>query len=170
LISKNRQLIGWDEILEGGLAPEATIMSWRGTRGGIAAANDNHNVIMTPTSHCYFDYYQGDSKKEPLAIGGYLPLEKVYSYDPLPSQLPKEKHKYILGVQGNVWTEYMKTPAHVEYMVFPRIDAMAEIAWTLVENKNYEEFKTRLETQLKRYSLMGINYSKSHYTAKLKHK
>ncbi|MFA8344075.1 MAG: beta-N-acetylhexosaminidase [Rhodothermaceae bacterium] len=170
LISKNRQLIGWDEILEGGLAPEATVMSWRGTKGGIAAANDNHNVIMTPTSHCYFDYYQDEKSKEPLAIGGYLPLEKVYSYDPLPSELPKEKHKYILGAQGNVWTEYMKTPEHVEYMVFPRIDAMSEVTWTPVKNKNYEEFKTRLETQLERYKLMGINYSKSHYTAKLKGK
>lgn len=168
LTSKERLLIGWDEILEGGLAPEATVMSWRGTKGGIEAAKENHNVIMTPTSHCYFDYYQGEKENEPLAIGGYLPLEKVYSYEPVPKELPEDKHKFILGAQGNVWTEYMKTPDHVEYMVFPRIDAMSEVTWSKPEVKDYKEFKKRLEVQLKRYELMGINFSKSHYTAKLK--
>lgn len=165
LSSKNKKLIGWDEILEGGLAPDATVMSWRGTEGGIYAANQNHNVIMTPYSHVYFDYYQADKETEPLAIGGDLPLQKVYHYEPLPEELPEEKHKYILGAQANVWTEYMKTPEHVEYMVFPRMDAISEVVWTKRELKNYEDFLKRLEKQMKRYEKMGINYSRAHLKA-----
>ena len=165
LLTKNKKIIGWDEILEGGLAPEATVMSWRGTKGGIEAAEQNHNVIMTPTSHCYFDYYQSKSENEPLAIGGFLSLEKVYSYEPVPEELPKEKQKYILGAQANVWTEYMKDFNQVEYMVFPRIDAMSEVVWSKPENKNFDDFLKRLKTQFKRYDFMKINYSKSHLKA-----
>lgn len=163
LLTKNRKIIGWDEILEGGLAPGATVMSWRGTEGGIEAANKNHDVIMTPGSHCYFDHYQGKKEEEPLAWGGYSPLEKVYSYDPVPEELPIEKHKYILGAQGNVWTEYMKTPDKVEYMILPRINAMSEILWTDKKLHNYEDFKQRIEFQFKRYEAAGYNFSKSHY-------
>ena len=119
LNSKGRQIIGWDEILEGGLAPNATVMSWRGINGAIEAAKQNHNVIMTPTSHCYFDYYQSENENEPLAIGGFLPLEKVYNFKPIPEELTETQSKFVLGAQGNVWTEYLSTPEDVEYMVFP---------------------------------------------------
>ena len=112
LISKGRKLIGWDEILEGGLAPEATVMSWRGTKGGIAAAKQKHDVIMTPNSYVYLDYYQCEPAGEPLAIGGYLPLERVYSFNPDPESLHLRKQKHIIGFQGNVWTEYIATPSN----------------------------------------------------------
>lgn len=138
--SKGRKIIGWDEILEGGLAPNATVMSWRGVNGGIAAAKMQHDAIMTPGSHVYFDHYQGNPVQEPLAIGGFSSLEHVYSYNPTPVNLTPESQKYIIGVQGNVWTEYMKTPVKVEYMVVPRIMALSEIAWTLPEKKNFTEF------------------------------
>ncbi|MEM6265587.1 MAG: beta-N-acetylhexosaminidase, partial [Bacteroidota bacterium] len=121
LNSKGRQIIGWDEILEGGLAPNATVMSWRGTSGAIAAAKQHHLVVMTPTSHCYFDYYQSENDEEPLAIGGFLPLEKVYGFNPIPEELTKEEAEYVWGAQGNIWTEYMPTERQVEYMAFPRI-------------------------------------------------
>src|SRR5690606_3308826 len=137
LNSKGRQIIGWDEILEGGLAPNATVMSWRGTAGGIAAAKQDHDVIMTPAGFVYFDFYQGNSLQEPLAINGYTPLSKVYSYDPTPASLTPQQQKRIIGVQANVWTEYMKTPNNVEYMVLPRMLALSEIAWTLPAKKNY---------------------------------
>lgn len=164
LSTKGKKIIGWDEILEGGLAPEATVMSWRGIEGGIAAANQNHDVIMTPGSHCYFDHYQGKKENEPLAIGGYTTLEKVYSYEPVPDKLPSEKHKYILGAQANLWTEYIKTPEKAEYMVLPRMDALAEVVWSPVDKKDYNDFKVRLEKQLKRYEHLKLNYSKSHYS------
>ncbi len=130
LLAHNRRLIGWDEILEGGLAPEATVMSWRGTAGGIEAARQGHDVIMTPTSHVYFDYYQGDPELEPLAIGGLTPLRQVYAFEPVPDELTADEAKHVLGAQGNVWTEYMKTPHYVEYMVFPRLLALAEVVWS----------------------------------------
>jgi len=163
LTSKGKKLIGWDEILEGGLPPEATVMSWRGTAGGIKAAEQGHNVIMSPTSHCYFDYYQGQKENEPIAIGGYLPLEKVYSFDPTPKKLSEEKKKHILGGQANLWTEYVKTPKKAEYMLFPRMDAIAEVLWTKKENKNWKNFKIRLKKQLRKYEFLKINYSKSNY-------
>jgi hexosaminidase len=140
LNSKGRQIIGWDEILEGGLAPNATVMSWRGTEGGIAAAKQNHDVIMTPGPYVYFDHLQGKATQEPLGIGGYLPLQNVYSYEPTPSSLTPDQQKHILGVQANVWTEYMGTPEKVEYMLFPRIYALSEIAWTPPQQKNYTNF------------------------------
>lgn len=163
LNSKGRQIIGWDEILEGGLAPNATVMSWRGINGAIEAAKQHHNVIMTPTSHCYFDYYQSENEDEPLAIGGYLPLEKVYSFNPIPEELNEEESKYVLGAQGNIWTEYMKTPEQVEYMAFPRILAMSEVVWSKNENKNYAAFVRRVENFHKRLDALNINYANHLY-------
>lgn len=158
--SKGKKIIGWDEILEGGLAPNATVMSWRGEEGGIAAAQQNHDVIMTPTGWCYFDYYQDTTKTEPLAIGGYLPISKVYSYEPQPVKLTAEQAKHILGVQANVWTEYMKTSDYVEYMVYPRACAMAEVAWSSKENRNYEDFIKRLQKHAIRLDEWKVNYAK----------
>ncbi|GAB3563829.1 hypothetical protein GCM10027578_08220 [Spirosoma luteolum] len=159
--SKGRRIIGWDEILEGGLSPNATVMSWRGVSGGIAAARQNHDVVMTPTTYCYLDYYQVDPKKEtvPVAIGGFLPLEKVYGFNPsVTDSLTADQAKHVLGVQGNVWTEYMPTSAYVEYMVFPRLIAIAETAWTPQVNKNMESFKKRLDTHNKRLDYLNVNY------------
>jgi hexosaminidase len=160
LNSKGRQIIGWDEILEGGLAPNATVMSWRGTEGAIEAAKQHHNVILTPGSHCYFDYYQSENKDEPLAIGGYIPLEKVYSFNPVPDELSNRQSKYVLGAQGNVWTEYMLNSKHVEYMVFPRILAMSEVDWSTLKNKDYSNFEQRVKYFFKRLDALDINYSK----------
>lgn len=135
-----RQLLGWDEILEGGLAPRATVMSWRGEEGGIKAAKAGHNVIMTPGGFCYLDSYQDAPTTQPEAIGGYLTLEKVYFYDPIPEVLTKEGADYIQGVQANVWAEYITTAEHMEYMVYPRLLALAEVAWTQPDKKNWEHF------------------------------
>lgn len=162
LNSKGRDIIGWDEILEGGLAPNATVMSWRGIQGGIDAARLHHNVIMTPGSHCYFDHYQVDKdlqSEEPLAIGGYTSLEKVYSYNPTPEELAPELQKYILGAQGNVWTEYMKTTEQVEYMVLPRMSALSEVLWSSQESRDWDDFKTRLYHLKNRYDALGLNYA-----------
>ena len=158
--SKGRRIIGWDEILEGGLSPNATVMSWRGIEGGIEAAKQMHDVIMTPTSYMYLDYYQGNPSKEPLAIGGFLNLEKTYSFEPQVAELSPDQAKYILGVQGNLWTEYVKTPQHAEYMLFPRALAVAEIGWS-DKTKDFKNFSGRLDTHLKRLDLMAVNYSKS---------
>ncbi|UII25433.1 family 20 glycosylhydrolase [Fulvivirga maritima] len=161
--SKGRQIIGWDEILEGGLAPNAAVMSWRGEEGGIAAAKEKHNVVMTPGGYVYFDHYQGDPQFEPLQISGYTTLERVYSYDPTPEVLSPEEQKYILGAQANVWSEYLPTSEMVEYVVFPRLAALSEVLWTPLENKDWEAFKEKIPNQLKRYDYRGINYSKSIY-------
>jgi hexosaminidase len=158
--AKGKSIIGWDEILEGGLAPNATVMSWRGIEGGIAAAKENHNVIMTPGSHCYFDYYQADPETEPLAIGGLLSLEKVYSYEPIPEALTEEQSKYILGAQANVWTEYLKTPSQVEYMVYPRLCALSEVVWSPKKGRNYEDFVARLQEHFKRLDALKVNAAK----------
>ncbi len=163
LNSKGRQIIGWDEILEGGLAPNATVMSWRGFNGAIEAAKQHHNVILTPGSHCYFDHYQSENKDEPIAIGGFLPLEKVYGFNPIPEKLTKEEAKYVLGAQGNVWTEYMSNEDQVEYMVFPRILAMSEVLWSQSENKNYKDFISRLENFHKRLDALDVNYANHLY-------
>lgn len=159
--SKGRKIIGWDEILEGGLAPNAAVMSWRGTEGGIAAAQQHHEVVMSPGSHCYFDHYQGDPKNEPLAIGGYTPVEKVYSFNPTPAKLTPEEATYILGGQANVWTEYINTPEQVEYMVFPRIMALSEALWGTANPANYADFQNRLLQQLPSLDQKAINYSKA---------
>jgi len=161
LHSKNRKLIGWDEILEGGLAPNAAVMSWQGEKGGIQAAKIGHDVVMSPGTHCYFDHYQDDPETEPKAIGGYTTLKKVYSYEPIPKELTKRQAKHILGAQANVWTEWMETPEHIEYMIFPRITALAEVLWSTIDNKNWEDFKERLQKFLNVYRIIGINYHKS---------
>ncbi|RIA10019.1 hexosaminidase [Flavobacteriaceae bacterium MAR_2010_72] len=163
LNSKGRQIIGWDEILEGGLAPNATVMSWRGTNGAIEAAKQGHNVVMTPTSHCYFDYYQSENSTEPLAIGGYLPLDKVYHFNPIPEELSRKESKYILGAQGNLWTEYILNEKQAEYMVFPRILAMSEVVWSKPERKNYKSFVNRVEQFHKRLEALDINYANHLY-------
>lgn len=159
--SKGRHIIGWDEILEGGLAPNATVMSWRGVDGGIEAAKQQHNVIMTPNSHLYFDYYQTtDTENEPLAIGGYVPLERVYSLEPTDG-IPDEYKKYVIGVQANLWVEYIPTFSQVEYMVMPRMAALAEVQWTDPSKKEYQSFLPRLVRMTKLYDRLGYNYAKN---------
>ena len=165
--SKGRKIIGWDEILEGGLAPNAAVMSWRGTEGGVAAAKQKHNVVMSPGSHCYFDHYQGDPANEPLTIGGYTTLQKVYSYEPIPTELKPDEHKYILGAQGNVWTEYILTPEHVEYMAVPRMLALAEVLWTPKAKRNEADFIRRLENEFPELEAMKVNASKSMYQVRV---
>jgi hexosaminidase len=163
---KGKKIIGWDEILEGGLAPNATVMSWRGTTGGIAAAKEKHNVIMTPTSHAYFDYYQAENDDEPLAIGGFLPLKKVYSFNPIPEELNDDETQYVLGAQGNVWTEYMQTEDKVEYMAYPRMLAMSEVVWSGASENidaDYSDFLLRLEPFMDRLSALEINYANHLY-------
>lgn len=159
LNSKGRNIIGWDEILEGGLAPNATVMSWRGEKGGIEAAKQHHDVIMTPTTYVYFDYSQ-TKKEDSLTIGGYLPLETVYNYEPLPAQLSAEEQTYIKGIQANLWTEYVTKPVKVEYMVFPRMEALCEVAWSDRSKKNWPDFQQRLQAQYKRYDLWKVMYNK----------
>lgn len=162
LNSKGRTLIGWDEILEGGLAPNAWVMSWRGEEGGVAAARENHNVIMTPGSHVYFDYTQ-TKNEDSITIGGYTPIEKVYSYEPVPMELDSSKAKFIEGAQANLWTEYVKNPRKVEYMVFPRMSALSEVLWSPKEKRDWNDFEKRLQTQFKRYDLWKANYSKAYF-------
>lgn len=159
LSSKGRRLIGWDEILEGGLAPQATVMSWRGEKGGIEAAKQKHDVVMSPNSYMYLDYYQTKNKEnEPLAIGGFLPVDKVYSYEPVPAELAADEARYILGVQTNLWTEYVATTKKVEYMLLPRLQAEAEVGWTPKELKNFDDFAKRLEADYQRLEKMGISF------------
>ncbi|HWC73634.1 MAG TPA: beta-N-acetylhexosaminidase [Gemmatimonadales bacterium] len=162
LAARGRSLIGWDEILEGGtegLAPNAVVMSWRGMDGGIAAAQAGHDVVMTPTSNTYFDYYQSqDTAHEPLAIGGFLPLETVYAFEPVPPALDSAQARHILGTQGQIWTEYQRTPKNVEYMVFPRLIALAEVAWLPKEQKNFADFSGRLAKHLNRLAILDVNY------------
>jgi hexosaminidase len=158
LTSRNRRLIGWDEILEGGLAPEATVMSWRGMDGGIEAARQGHDVVMTPTSHVYFDYYQADPEGEPLAIGGLTPLDKVYGFEPVPPELTADEAGHVLGGQANVWTEYIATPEHAEYMSYPRALALAEVLWSPVEMRDWESFTRRLPSALAELDRLGVRY------------
>ena len=167
LNENGRRMIGWDEILEGELAPNATVMSWRGMAGGIEAAQMGHDVIMTPNSYAYFDYYQTSFvEDEPFAIGGYLPVETVYSFDPTPESLTDEQKKHILGVQANMWTEYVATPEHVEYMLLPRMAAISEVQWTAAEKKNYDNFLKRLPQLTDLYDKMGYNYATHVYDVK----
>jgi hexosaminidase len=159
LTGKGKRLVGWDEILEGGLAPNATVMSWRGTAGGIEAARAGHDVVMAPTSHTYLDYYQSQNTTgEPLAIGGYLPLETVYAFEPIPADLEAAHRGRILGAQVQVWTEYMKGPKQVEYMAFPRLTALAEVVWTPAGRRNYRDFLTRLDDHLQRLAILDVAY------------
>ena len=143
LNNHGRRLLGWDEILQGGIAPNATVMSWRGEEGGIAAVTSGHHAIMTPGAYCYLDSYQDAPYSKPEAIGGYLPLKKVYAYDPVPASLTAEQAKLVYGVQGNLWVEYIPTPEHVEYMIYPRMLALAEVAWSAPERKSWSDFHTR---------------------------
>jgi hexosaminidase len=159
LTSKGRRLIGWDEILQGGLAPGAAVMSWQGVGGGIAAARQGHDVVMAPTSHTYFDYYQArPAEAEPLAIGGYLPLETVYAFDPVPADLEPQYATHVLGAQGQVWTEYIGTPKQAEYMAFPRACALAEVVWTPTAAKNLADFLARLDVHGRRLAILDVNY------------
>lgn len=161
LTSKGKKLIGWDEILEGGISPSATVMSWRGEKGGIEAAKKDHDVVMTPTTYVYFDYGQNPqpySPYEPQMIGGYLPLAKVYGYQPLPAQLTPAQQRHILGVQANLWTEYVTTPEKAEYQLFPRLLAVAEVAWTPAAQKNYADFLLRLGPQYAYLDARKVNY------------
>ena len=161
LTNKGKTVIGWDEILEGGLAPGAMVMSWRGEDGGIAAAEQGHDVVMSPGTPCYFDHYQSkDRAREPLAIGGYNPLKAVYDYVPTPRKLNAGYTSYIMGAQGNVWTEYIPDFSRVEYMAAPRMCALAEALWTDPENKNYANFLHRLSVQSKYLDTQNINYDK----------
>ena len=161
--SKGRKIIGWDEILEGGLAPNAAVMSWTGIKGGIEAAKANHFAVMTPGSYCYFDHYQGDPQTEPNAFGGFTPLDKVYSYNPIPAELNAEQSKYILGVQANLWTEYILDFKQVQYMIFPRLFALSELGWGTSKPDNYKEFENRVVEHFKILDKMKINYAKSIY-------
>ncbi|OLY92977.1 hexosaminidase [Cnuella takakiae] len=163
--SKGRTIIGWDEILEGGLAPNAMVMSWRGEAGGIAAAKQKHQVIMTPGSHCYLDHSQS-TQEDSVTFGGFTPVEKVYAYEPIPKELNAEQAKYIIGAQSNLWTEYIAYPLKVEYQIFPRMSAMSEVLWSAKGQRNWPEFEKRMQTQYKRYELWGANYSNAYFEIK----
>jgi N-acetyl-beta-hexosaminidase len=156
--NRGKRMIGWDEILEGGLAADAVVMSWRGVSGGIEAARQDHKVIMSPTDYCYFDYNQGDPSREPANIGGFVPLAKVYGYDPLPKQLPQDRRQYVLGAQANVWTEYISTPDYLEYMLFPRLLAFSEAVWSPAAGRDYQDFRQRLPYQLDRLDRQQVRY------------
>jgi len=158
LTKQGRILVGWDEILEGGLAENAVVMSWRGEEGGIEAARAGHDVVMTPTSHTYFDYYQADPAGEPLAIFGLTPLEKVYSYEPIPAEMTPEQAKHVLGSQGQHWTEYISTTDKLDYMAYPRLTALNEVLWSPRERGSYADFLTRLRTHLRRLDGLGVKY------------
>lgn len=153
-----KKIIGWDEILEGGLASSATVMSWRGEKGGIIAAKKRQNVIMTPQKWMYLDHYQGTDKLEPAALRGLVTLEDLYNYEPVPKKLTPDRYRYILGTQANLWAEYIAKPEHLEYMAYPRSIALSEVAWTLRKNKNFSDFISRMDNQYKRLDLLGVNY------------
>ncbi|PIF01879.1 MAG: beta-hexosaminidase, partial [Draconibacterium sp.] len=153
-----KKMIGWDEILEGGLAPNAIVMSWRGEEGGIAAANSGHDVIMTPGGWCYLDHYQGSEKVEPESIGGYTTLEKSYSYQPIPKAISADKVHHVLGTQGNVWSEYLYSEEVAEHRIYPRIIALAEVGWSTAKNQNFKDFWRRMQNQFVRLDLHNINF------------
>ena len=158
LTSRGKRMIGWDEILQGGLAPRTIVMSWRGEEGGIEAVRQKHEAIMTPSEYTYFDYYQGDARREPLSIGGLISLEKAYAYEPVPKQLTPDEQKFILGAQAQLWTEYVATPEHAEYMTFPRLLAFAEAVWSPPAVRNYADFRRRLPYQLGRLDKQDVRY------------
>lgn len=164
LLSKKRKMVGWDEILEGGLAPEATVMSWRGEAGGIEAAKMNHDVVMSPGSPMYFDHYQAGPEGEPVAFGGFNPLKRVYAYNPVPKELPADKHHHVLGAQANVWTEMISTTSHLEYMILPRMLALSEVVWSPQEKKDWTDFSKRLKYHFNAFDQKGYNYSKGNFT------
>ncbi|NLR60151.1 family 20 glycosylhydrolase [Chitinophaga polysaccharea] len=163
LVAHQRKLLGWDEILEGGLAPEATVMSWRGEAGGIAAASAGHDVIMTPGGYCYFDSYQADPTTQPEAIGGYLPLEKVYSYEPVPEELTPAAAQHVLGAQATTWTEYIPNTDHLEYMIYPRLLALSEVVWSDTLHKEWTDFQRRLQSHYRLLQRLHVNYYRPSY-------
>ena len=161
LATRGKRIIGWDEILEGKLAPDATVMSWRGISGGLEAARLGHDAIMTPNSYLYFDYYQSENQDaEPLAIGGYLPVSKVYSYEPFEEGMTEEEKSHIIGVQANLWTEYITTESQLEYMLLPRLAALSEVQWCQPQNKNWERFEDCVDDVCDIYDQMGYNYAR----------
>ncbi|SFB78218.1 hexosaminidase [Parapedobacter composti] len=167
LTSRGRKLIGWDEIMAGGLPKGATVMSWRGEEGGINAANAGHDIIMTPNTHLYFDYYQQDPRSQPEAIGGYIPLQQVYAYEPVSEGIEKDKAKHVLGAQGNVWTEYMPTTEHVEYMTFPRALALAEVVWSDPSQRDWKSFSERLRRHYRLLQRWKVNYCRPSYAVNI---
>ncbi len=170
LITKGRKLIGWDEILEGNLAPETTVMNWRGKDSGVIAAQTGHDVVMSPKTHCYFDHYQANPSTEKAAIGGYTTLKKVYFYEPIPTELSADEAKHVLGAQANVWTEWISTPEHAEYMLLPRLSALAEVLWSPQDSKDWPEFQTRIENFKKRLELLNLNYCPGTYQIEIETK
>lgn len=168
LNSKGRKMIGWDEILEGGLAPDATVMSWRGEKGGIEAARMKHNVVMTPGQPCYFDHYQAGPEGEPLAIGGFNTLQRVYEYEPIPAELSEADQKYVLGAQANLWTEFITTPEHAEYMLLPRMPALAEVLWSPKQTRNWAGFYERLQSHFRAFEQKGLHYCSGNFTVNIK--
>jgi len=167
LNSKGRRLIGWDEILQGGLAPEATVMSWQGFEGGMAAAKSEHEAVMTPVSHCYFNVYQGDPATEPESFSGLLTLKKVYSFEPVPPELTAEEAEYIIGAQGCLWTEYVTDGKTAEYMILPRLTALSEVVWSPRDSRNWDSFSARLPQMMERFDAMGLAYSKGSYSVEM---
>ncbi|MEN6310764.1 MAG: family 20 glycosylhydrolase, partial [Acidobacteriota bacterium] len=167
LNGRDRSLIGWDEILEGGLAPRATVMSWRGTEGGITAAKAGHDVVMTPTSHCYFDYYQGNPVSEPLAIGGFLPLSKAYAFEPVPDVLSEDEAAHVIGGQANLWAEYVPAAGHAEYMLLPRLAALSEAVWSAKGARQWVDFSRRLDGLMAHYDTAGLNYARSAFQVRI---
>lgn len=160
LNSKGRQIIGWEEILEGGIAPNATVMSWRGKKAELEAVRQGHDVIMVPKTNCYFDYYQTrDTENEPLAIGNYVPVERVYSFEPIPDVLTAEERKHIIGTQANLWSEYILSPSHAEYMLLPRLTALSEVQWATPDKKDYDYFLTRLSVMTDLFKKLDYNYA-----------
>ena len=166
--SKGRKVIGWDEIIEGGLSPDVTVMTWRGMEGGVTAARSGHDVIMAPIQYTYFWWNQGDSTREPLSAGEFLPMEKVYSFEPIDSSLAIQEAKHVLGAHGSAWAEYMESESKVEYMVFPRISALAEVVWSPKEKRNWNDFKGRMQKQYQRYEYRKIHYAKTSLDIDLK--
>lgn len=163
LNDNGKKLIGWDEILEGGLAPDATVMSWRGVKGGVEAVKQGHDVVMTPGTHCYFDHYQGPQNEEPPAFGGYTPLSKVYEFDPVVPSMTEDEAIHVLGGQANLWSEYIPTTSHSEYMIYPRLAALSEALWSSKKLKQWDDFSKRLQQMFIRYDFLNINYAKSSY-------
>jgi hexosaminidase len=158
LANRGRRLVGWDEILEGGLAPGATVMSWRGEKGGVAAAKADHDVVMAPEKPTYMDHSQSELPTEPLGHGGHNSLEDVYAYQPVPKELSANEAKHVLGAQGQIWTEYMPDPKRVEYMAWPRLIALAEVLWSPAETRSWADFQKRLATHLERLAILDVNY------------
>ena len=158
LVQHGRRLVGWDEILEGGLADNAVVMSWRGVKGGIEAARAKHDVVMAPTSHTYFDYAQSKAAGEPLSASSFLPLETVYAFEPIPAELEGDLARHVLGAQGQLWSEYMPTPKQVEYQAFPRMAALAEVVWSPKAARDYSGFLQRLTAHQDRLRILDVNF------------